>query len=107
MSNMPCVLEEKELRTVLYAEIENCHDEIPSSEEVVYRDGQYILVYSGVADTDLSVATLRMFETLENNYDQDLDEQVTITMCSPTDEERATIMRVWNEWNNKESENEQ
>ena len=101
MSKFPATLGENDYRIVAAAQ----HVGFEAWHRLIYVGGKYFIHHgrdiNGVADAFKS-----MLNTMQRSYERTCDTPIVITMTSPTDEERAEIMRVWNEWN-EESENEQ
>lgn len=111
----PATLGESDFRLVLNASYSDKYgDGIVTLKEVFETKGKYVIVkcshtyFSTVPEPTLTLTKsierlISMLETEEGAKTHGVE----FNMFRPTDEERTTIMRVWNTWNTKESENEQ
>lgn len=99
MSKMPCTLGENDYRIVVAAQ-QVYHEQWL---RLIYSGGKYF-VHHGRNINGLEDAFKSMLNTMQRGYEYCSETPVVITMTSPTDEERATIMRVWNEWQEQQKE---
>ena len=99
----PCTLGENDYRTVMKVGIisDYLYNLEVSFSGGIYNTGNSFHDFKTIEEVIQSV-----LYQLDVGYECGVLTSVNLTMTSPTNEERAEIMRVWNEWNTKESENE-